>query len=144
MAMWRASCQPAGPAIAPILSWPPRPAPVPAVILAATLLPFVAAMILAGGAAADESRRQFVALYRLSARFADRVRALPVVLAFRAEIRETEAIGTAAEDLAERTMRVLRVAFLSSAALEFFGAVGALWSRSIAAFRCSASCPLRP
>ena len=96
---------------------------VAAVILAATLLPFVAAMILAGGAAADESRRQFVALHRLSARFADRVRSLPVVLAFRAETRETEAIGTAAQELAERTMRVLRVAFLSSAALEFFAAL---------------------
>lgn len=96
---------------------------VAAVILAGTLLPFVAAMILAGGAAADESRRQFIALHRLSARFADRVRALPVVLAFRAEMRETEAIGAAAEELAERTMRVLRIAFLSSAALEFFAAL---------------------
>ncbi|MEN2748758.1 thiol reductant ABC exporter subunit CydD [Sphingomonas sp. T9W2] len=96
---------------------------VAAVILAATLLPFVAAMILAGGAAANESRRQFVALHRLSARFADRVRSLPVVLAFRAETRETEAIAAAAQELAERTMRVLRVAFLSSAALEFFAAL---------------------
>ncbi len=96
---------------------------VAALILAATLLPFVAAMILAGGAAADESRRQFVALHRLSARFADRVRALPVVLAFRAEARETGAIGAAAQELADRTMRVLRVAFLSSAALEFFAAL---------------------
>jgi ATP-binding cassette subfamily C protein CydD len=96
---------------------------VAAAILAATLLPFVAAMILAGGAAADESRRQFVALHRLLARFADRVRSLPVVLAFRAETRETEAIGAAAQELAERTMRILRVAFLSSAALEFFAAL---------------------
>ncbi|WP_343526986.1 thiol reductant ABC exporter subunit CydD [Sphingomonas sp.] len=96
---------------------------VAALILAATLLPFVAAMVLAGGAAADESRRQFVALHRLSARFADRVRALPVVLAFRAQRRETDAIGAAAQELAERTMRVLRVAFLSSAALEFFAAL---------------------
>lgn len=96
---------------------------VAAAILAATLLPFVVAMILAGGAAADESRRQFVALARLSGRFADRVRMLPVVLAFRAEERETAAIGAAASELAERTMRVLRVAFLSSAALEFFAAL---------------------
>jgi ATP-binding cassette subfamily C protein CydD len=96
---------------------------VSAVILAGTLLPFVAAMILAGGAAAEESRRQFVALHRLSARFADRVRTLPVVLAFRAETRETEAVGAAAQELAMRTMRVLRVAFLSSAALEFFAAL---------------------
>ncbi|MGW8135481.1 thiol reductant ABC exporter subunit CydD [Sphingomonas zeae] len=96
---------------------------VSAVILAGTLLPFLAAMILAGGAAAEESRRQFVALHRLSARFADRVRTLPVVLAFRAETRETEAVGAAAQELAKRTMRVLRVAFLSSAALEFFAAL---------------------
>ncbi|MGE7204093.1 thiol reductant ABC exporter subunit CydD [Sphingomonas sp. NPDC019816] len=94
-----------------------------ALILAATLVPFVAAMILAGGAAADESRRQFAALHRLSARFGDRVRALPVILAFGAEARETEAIGAAARELAERTMRVLRIAFLSSAALEFFAAL---------------------
>lgn len=94
-----------------------------AAILVATLLPFIATMILAGGAAADESRRQFVALQRLSARFADRVRALPVILAFRAEARETAAIGMAAQDLAARTMRVLRVAFVSSAALEFFAAL---------------------
>ena len=96
---------------------------VAAVILMGTLIPFIAAMALAGGAAADESRRQFVALARLSGRFADRIRALPVVLAFRAEARETAAIGTAASELAERTIRVLRVAFLSSAALEFFAAL---------------------
>lgn len=94
-----------------------------AAILVATLVPFVVAMILAGGAAADESRRQFVALARLSGRFADRVRMLPVILAFRAEERETAAIGAAAAELADRTIRVLRVAFLSSAALEFFAAL---------------------
>jgi ATP-binding cassette subfamily C protein CydD len=96
---------------------------VSALILLATLLPFVAAMILAGGAAADRSRRQFMALSRLSALFADRVRALPVVLAFRAEQREADHIGRAAEDLAARTMGVLRVAFVSSGALEFFAAL---------------------
>lgn len=94
-----------------------------ALILAATLLPFIVALALAGGAAADESRRQFVALARLSSRFADRIRALPVVLAFRAEAREAEGMGQAADDLAQRTMRVLRVAFLSSGALEFFAAL---------------------
>lgn len=96
---------------------------VAALILAGTLIPFIAAMALAGGAAAEESRRQFVALTRLSGRFADRIRTLPVVLAFRAEDRETAAIGAAAAELASRTLRVLRVAFLSSAALEFFAAL---------------------
>ncbi|KQN31993.1 ABC transporter ATP-binding protein [Sphingomonas sp. Leaf34] len=97
--------------------------PIAACILIATLVPFVFAMILAGGAAADQSRRQFVALARLTSHFADRVRALPIILAFRAEERETQAIGRAAEDLAARTMRVLRVAFLSSGSLEFFAAL---------------------
>lgn len=92
-------------------------------ILLATLVPFVAAMALAGGAAADQSRRQFAALARLSSLFADRIRALPVILAFRAESRETQSVARASQDLADRTMRVLRVAFLSSGALEFFAAL---------------------
>lgn len=97
--------------------------PIAAAILAITLLPFVAAMILAGGAAAEESRRQFGALARLSGLFADRIRALPIVLAFDGERREGERLGRASDDVALRTMRVLRVAFLSSASLEFFAAL---------------------
>ncbi|WBO21103.1 thiol reductant ABC exporter subunit CydD [Sphingomonas abietis] len=97
--------------------------PIAAGIMIATLVPFVLAMALAGGAAADESRRQFDALSRLSSRFADRIRALPILLAYRAEDREAAAIGRAADELARRTMRVLRVAFLSSASLEFFAAL---------------------
>ena len=97
--------------------------PIAAGILVATFFPFLAAMILAGGAAADASRRQFLALARLSGLFADRIGALPVILAFRAEQREARALGEASEDLARRTMAVLRVAFLSSGALEFFAAL---------------------
>ncbi|BCA62275.1 hypothetical protein HMP09_1509 [Sphingomonas sp. HMP9] len=97
--------------------------PIAATILMATFLPFLAAMILAGGAAADASRRQFTALARLSGLFADRIGALPIILAFRAEEREAAALAEASEDLARRTMRVLRVAFLSSGALEFFAAL---------------------
>jgi len=97
--------------------------PVAAGILIVTLIPFIVAMALAGGAAADKSRRQFTALARLIGRFADRVRALPVVLAFGAEDREARALGIAADELAARTMGVLRVAFLSSGALEFFAAL---------------------
>ncbi|QXQ05980.1 thiol reductant ABC exporter subunit CydD [Sphingosinicellaceae bacterium] len=97
--------------------------PVAAAILVATLVPFVIGMILAGSAAADESRRQFEALARLSGQFADRIRALPVILAFRAEDRETASLGVAADAVAARTMKVLRIAFLSSGALEFFAAL---------------------
>lgn len=97
--------------------------PISAIILLLTLLPFIAAMALAGGAAAAESKRQFEALARLSIRFADRLRALPVILAFGAVERETAGIAVASDAVAARTMRVLRVAFLSSASLEFFAAL---------------------
>jgi ATP-binding cassette subfamily C protein CydD len=97
--------------------------PVCAGIQLFTLLPFIAAMALAGMAAADASRRQFLALERLSALFLDRVRALPVVLAFQAEGRTTAGLTKAAHDLSKRTQAVLRVAFFSSAALEFFAAL---------------------
>ncbi|NQE63762.1 CydD [Caulobacter sp. RHG1] len=97
--------------------------PIAAAIMLATLIPFIIAMIFAGTAAAAEARAQFQALERLSGLFLDRVRALPVVLAFQAEGTTTKALGRSASELAERTIRVLRVAFISSAALEFFAAL---------------------
>jgi len=97
--------------------------PIAAGILLGALIPFIIAMALAGTAAAAESRAQFVALERLSGLFLDRVRALPVVLAFQAESRITRDLARSADELATRTIRVLRVAFFSSGALEFFAAL---------------------
>ncbi|SUE62584.1 thiol reductant ABC exporter subunit CydD [Roseomonas gilardii] len=97
--------------------------PVSAGILLLTLPPFILALALAGGAAADAQRRQFSALSRLSEVFANRVRALPVLLAFGAEEREATRLAGAAEELRRRTVGVLRIAFLSSGALEFFAAL---------------------
>jgi len=97
--------------------------PLCAAIALATFAPFILAMALAGSSAAGEQRRQFAALSRLSGLFADRVRALPVVLAFQAEARVTESLGRAARSLADATLSVLRLAFLSSAALEFFASL---------------------
>ncbi len=97
--------------------------PVGAAILVATLIPFVAVMALAGGAAGAASRRQLEALARLSGLFADRVRALPLILAFQAQDREAARIGLAARQAADRALNVLRIAFISSAALEFFAAL---------------------
>lgn len=97
--------------------------PVAAGILLFTLLPFAVGMALAGMAAADESRRQFLAMTRLSGLFLDRIRALPAILAFQAEGAATEKVAEASDDLARRTSRVLRLAFLSSGVLEFFSAL---------------------
>lgn len=97
--------------------------PVCALILAGTLLPFIVLMILAGGAAADQSRAQFTALSRLGGLFAGRLRALPTILVFGAADAEATRLGHAADELRRRTMAVLRVAFISSAGLEFFAAL---------------------
>lgn len=97
--------------------------PASAAILLFTLIPFAAVMALAGGAAARESQKQFDALSRLSGLFVDRVRALPAVLAFAAEAREADRVAQAARDVSRRTLAVLRIAFVSSAGLEFFAAL---------------------
>jgi ATP-binding cassette subfamily C protein CydD len=89
-----------------------------ALLLLATGLLVPAAMALSGLGAAAAARRQFAAMTHLQARFLDRIRGIAtIVLAGRAE-DEAKALGVAAEDLRRRTMRVLRVAFLSSAALD--------------------------
>jgi ATP-binding cassette subfamily C protein CydD len=97
--------------------------PVSAAILVVTLVPFVAIMALAGGAAGAEATRQFEALAKLSGHFVDRVRALPVILAYQAEAQETAQVARAAEAVSARTLGVLRIAFISTAGLEFFAAL---------------------
>lgn len=96
---------------------------VAALILLATLVPFGVGMAFAGLAGKAEADRQFLALTRLSGLFVDRVTALPVILAFGAEDRLTRQIGGAAREVAARTMQVLKIAFVSSAMLEFFAAL---------------------
>lgn len=76
----------------------------------------------AGIGAAAASRRQFGALQALSGRFLDRMRGLPTLVLFNREKAEQAALGARAEELRARTMKVLRVAFLSSGALELIAA----------------------
>jgi len=91
------------------------------VLLVAGLLVPVG-MALTGIGAAAESRRQLDALGRLSGRFVDRLRGLKTLVLFNRQEDEAQALGAAAEEFRARTMRVLRVAFLSSASLEFLAA----------------------
>ncbi len=97
--------------------------PMAAGIVLVTFAPFILAMALAGGAAERQARDRFEAVRRLSGLFADRIRALPLVLAFQAEATTTQALSASSEFLAARTLDVLRVAFLSSGVLEFFAAL---------------------
>lgn len=76
------------------------------------------AMALSGIGAAVATRRQFVALTRLQARFLDRVRGITTIVLYGRAQDEAGALAASADELRLRTMRVLRVAFLSSAALD--------------------------
>lgn len=96
---------------------------VSALILVSTLIPLVLILALVGMAAKEAAEQQFLALERLSSRFVDRIRALPLILAFQAEDREAHLVARSAENLSNRSLAVLKVAFLSSAALEFFAAI---------------------
>ncbi len=87
------------------------------VLLAAGALVPVA-MAVSGIGAAVAAQRQFTAMSHLQTRFLDRVRGIAtIVLAGRTE-DEARALAVAAGDLRRHTMRVLRVAFLSSTALD--------------------------
>jgi ATP-binding cassette subfamily C protein CydD len=82
------------------------------------------AMAAAGIGAAAASRRQFIAMARLQARFLDRVRGIATIVLYGRTSDEARALAAAADELRGRTMRVLRVAFLSSAGLDLAAALG--------------------
>lgn len=90
-------------------------------LITAPLVPIF--MALVGMGAADANRRNFKALQRLSGHFYDRLQGLSTLRLFnRAEV-EAENLHAASHVLRKRTMEVLRLAFLSSAVLEFFSAI---------------------
>lgn len=90
-------------------------------LLTAPLIPMF--MILVGMGAADANRKNFSALARLSGHFMDRLKGLSTLKLFLRGDAELKVIATASEEFRSRTMSVLRMAFLSSAVLEFFAAV---------------------
>lgn len=90
-------------------------------LVTAPLIPIF--MALVGMGAAEANRRNFLALGRLSANFLDRLRGLDTLRLFHHAKAETANIANASEDFRKRTMEVLRMAFLSSAVLEFFASI---------------------
>ncbi|MBE0579629.1 thiol reductant ABC exporter subunit CydD [Devosia sp.] len=91
-------------------------------LVTAPLIPVF--MALAGWGAQIATDRQARALSLLSGRFADRLRGLLTLKLFGRADDETAGIVAASDELRRRTLRVLRIAFLSSAVLEFFAALG--------------------
>ncbi|MCC5812566.1 MAG: thiol reductant ABC exporter subunit CydD [Ectothiorhodospiraceae bacterium] len=90
-------------------------------LLSAPLIPLF--MGLVGMGAASANRDQFQALARLSSRFIDRIQGLATLKHFGQGERISRELADGADEYRVRTMRVLRIAFLSSAVLEFFSSV---------------------
>ncbi len=90
-------------------------------ILTAPLIPFF--MILIGKGAEKLNQQQWKQLARLGGHFLDTIQGLTTLKLFNASKREAQVVERISEDYREATMKVLRVAFLSSLALEFFATV---------------------
>ncbi|MGR5335647.1 heme ABC transporter permease/ATP-binding protein CydD [Vibrio gigantis] len=90
-------------------------------LLTAPLVPMF--MALVGMKAADANRKNFKALQRLSGHFYDRLQSMTTIRLFDRTSAETEVLKGASEVFRTRTMDVLKIAFLSSAVLEFFTSI---------------------
>src|SRR5690606_40214501 len=92
---------------------------VAALVLALTVPAIPVFMALVGWGAEAAGRRHVDALARLSGLFADRVRGLSTLVLHGRASDEAERVAQASEEVRARTLSVLRIAFLSSAVLEF-------------------------
>ncbi|MEZ8286808.1 thiol reductant ABC exporter subunit CydD [Vibrio splendidus] len=90
-------------------------------LVTAPLVPLF--MALVGMKAADANRKNFKALQRLSGHFYDRLQSMTTIRLFDRTNAETEVLKGASEVFRTRTMDVLKIAFLSSAVLEFFTSI---------------------
>ncbi|MBF8222129.1 thiol reductant ABC exporter subunit CydD [Halomonas sp. 328] len=90
-------------------------------LLAMPLIPLF--MALVGMGAERLNREQFAAVTRLAGHFLDRVRGLATLQLFDRTRAASEEVFAAADEYRRRSMKTLRLAFLSSAVLEFFASV---------------------
>ncbi|MBN2887124.1 MAG: thiol reductant ABC exporter subunit CydD [Chromatiaceae bacterium] len=91
-------------------------------VLTAPMIPVF--MILIGSGAEARNQRQWKQLARMSAHFLDVIQGLTTLKLFGASRREVEIIARISDEYRASTMQVLRIAFLSSAVLEFFATIG--------------------
>lgn len=90
-------------------------------LLTGPLIPLF--MVLVGMGATTAHRNQFLSLSKMSAYFFDRIQGLSTLKLFGQAETELGRVKNIATDFREKTMDVLRIAFLSSAVLEFFSAI---------------------
>lgn len=90
-------------------------------LITAPLIPLFMALIGMGTAKLNQDN--FKALAEMSAHFLDRLQGLTTLVLFNRARTQIHSIETTTNDYREKTMRILRVAFLSTAALELFSTV---------------------
>ncbi|GGX79951.1 thiol reductant ABC exporter subunit CydD [Litchfieldella qijiaojingensis] len=90
-------------------------------LLSMPLIPLF--MALVGMGAERLNQEQFAAVTRLAGHFLDRVRGITTLQLFNCTTSASEEVFARADDYRRRSMRTLRLAFLSSAVLEFFASV---------------------
>lgn len=90
-------------------------------LAAAPIIPLF--MVLVGMGAARLNQQHLATTQRIAGLFVDRVRHLTNLQLFKATELATQDINQASEEMRKANMATLRIAFLSSAVLEFFAAV---------------------
>ncbi|NLY64446.1 MAG: thiol reductant ABC exporter subunit CydD [Alcaligenaceae bacterium] len=91
-------------------------------LISAPLIPLFMALIGMRAEAANQKHQ--LVLSRLSGVFADRIRGLFTLALMGRTQDEVDSVHSASKSLSSATMKVLRIAFLSSAVLELFAALG--------------------
>ena len=89
-------------------------------LVTAPVIPLM--MILVGGYAEEHMQRQWVSLSRMGAHFLDALQGLPTLKIFGQAKEEWERVAASSEEFRERTLKVLKFAFLSGLVLEFMTA----------------------
>ena len=118
-AMWRTRVLPL--VIAAVVAWQSWVAAL-ILVVAAPLIPLFMAIV--GWRAQAASQEQMVQLGQMNGFLLDRLRGLTTLRALGAVDATARRLRAHAESLRQRTLRVLRIAFLSSAVLELFSALG--------------------
>lgn len=91
------------------------------VVLTVWLLPLFAALI--GATTQEDTERRWGALANLSGHFLDVMRGLPTLVNYGRAERQVEVIGEVSQRHRRATMRTLRLAFMSAAALELLATI---------------------
>jgi len=92
-------------------------------------------MVIIGKGAERLNQKQWKKLARLSAHFLDVLQGLTTLKLFNTSRREAQVVAQISDDYRRSTMAVLRVAFLSSLALEFFSTLGIAMVAVLMGFR---------